>query len=175
MCVCVCLCVCVCVCAKAVQAWGMRIVSENNCPMHHRRQTMCMLPWQGMFGLGPFDIGKVRYFGIDTASILGAPTPCWRLAAHLLQSFSIGGFGIAFDAFGLPSNRGSNPSLVSSKRLSRNIIVEGCACFYGDFRVAGGRAVKRGKWFTARASHGSRGVCRACPSDMISQSRMVEH
>ena len=61
---------------------------------------------QGMFRFGPFDVRRVRYFGIDAASILRAPELCWRLAAHLEHSFGIGRSGIASDSFGLPSKRG---------------------------------------------------------------------
>ena len=54
-----------------------------------------------MFRFGPFDIRKVWYFGVDTTSILRAPTPRWRLPARLRQSFCIARYGIAIDTFSL--------------------------------------------------------------------------
>ena len=38
-----------------------------------------------MFRFGPFDIRRVRLFGIDTASILRAPTQCWT--EHLYGAY----------------------------------------------------------------------------------------
>ena len=61
-----------------------------------------------MFRFCPSDIHKVRYFGIDTASILRALAPCWRLEVYFPQSFDIGRFGIAIDA------RGHNTSVSQS-------------------------------------------------------------
>ena len=51
---------------------------------------------------GPFDIRRVRDFGIDTDSILGALTPC-RPEDSVTTKFCVGRFGIAIDTFGLPS------------------------------------------------------------------------
>ena len=74
---------------------------------------------QGVFRFGPFDIGRVRYFDIDAALILGAPTP---LAPGGTFATGFGRFGIAIDTFGLPSNQGLKPSLsITPRRYLRSL------------------------------------------------------
>ena len=49
---------------------------------------------------GPFNSCRARYFGIDTTSILRAPSPCWTERFLLQLNVCVGGFGIAIDTFG---------------------------------------------------------------------------